>query len=170
MDYYEDNKAFFERMLKENYAYILTHAYKICNGKVMDGKDLAQDVFLKAWENIDKFDKSSKINPYLISIMRNLYIDSLRIKKRRGGYKQDIDTLPNTSLFSNNDLGVEKFEAQMEQDYILNSLTEDQRKVMELRCKEYRNKDIAEYLDCSEGRVANLILRARQRLNRQKRM
>jgi RNA polymerase sigma-70 factor (ECF subfamily) len=50
-------------------------------GSQGDAEDLAQEVFVKVWKNMAKFDQSKAFKPWLFQIARNASIDFLRKKK-----------------------------------------------------------------------------------------
>lgn len=52
-------------------------------GDVNSAADLAQEVFLKAFQGLQSFRKGSKFTTWLYSIARNRCLDELRSKKRR---------------------------------------------------------------------------------------
>ena len=53
-------------------------------GDVNSAVDLAQEIFVKAFQGIDGFRKGSKFTTWLYSITRNHCLDELRSRKRRG--------------------------------------------------------------------------------------
>ncbi|MGC9611227.1 MAG: RNA polymerase sigma factor [Minisyncoccia bacterium] len=60
------------------------HIYNFIRQYVRDEKraeDLTQDVFLKVWKNLDKFDPAMNFTSWLFRIARNTVIDFLRKKK-----------------------------------------------------------------------------------------
>jgi len=64
------------RYLKPIYNFIYRYA-----GNRQDAEDIAQDVFLRAWKSLKKFDRSKKFKTWIFSIARNAAIDWLRKKK-----------------------------------------------------------------------------------------
>ncbi|MEI8061682.1 MAG: RNA polymerase sigma factor [bacterium] len=70
----------FEDVLSE-YA---TPVYSFCVrliGNEDDAKDLSQDIFVKIWRNLEKYDASKSLKAWIFTIARNTCYDWLRKKK-----------------------------------------------------------------------------------------
>ncbi len=139
-----------------------------------DVEDLAQEVFLKVFRSIDKFDPSrAKFTTWVYTFVRNHCFDVL--KKRRiktttmhavGGEESDHDfpdqrELQPTQSADNAELGRRIGEA-------LETLVEDQRMAFVLR--EYERLDyreIASITGVNEGTVKSRLFRAKESLRKQ---
>lgn len=64
------------RHLKAIYNFVRKHI-----GDKKEAEDLSQEIFLKAWKNLKKFDRQKKFTVWLFKIARNSCIDHLRRKK-----------------------------------------------------------------------------------------
>ena len=82
------------------------HIYNFVRQSVRDSEvaeDLTQEVFVKAWKNIKKFDLDKKFKPWLFQIARNAIIDYLRKKKDvsfselEDVYDKDFDVVDDSS-------------------------------------------------------------------------
>src|SRR5437868_12064829 len=59
-----------------------------------DAKDVVQDVFIKAYENIQSFDTSRRFSPWIYRIAHNEFVNALKKKKAsRTIFTFDVDTL-----------------------------------------------------------------------------
>jgi len=65
-----------ERYLKLIYGFV----YKNVGGAA-DAEDITQEVFVKVWKNIKKFDQEKSFRPWIFQIAKNASIDFLRKKK-----------------------------------------------------------------------------------------
>ena len=65
-----------------NYAYYLA-------GNSSDASDLVQSAFMKALENISKYDPEKPFAPWLKSILHNLYVDSVKRYEKTHGVSMD---------------------------------------------------------------------------------
>ncbi len=139
-----------------------------------DSEDIAQEIFLKVFRTLDRFDKDRgvKFTTWVFTFVRNHCFDVLKKKRLR-----------TTSLQSENEDGedksweledgsgrrpeelVESTELGQQIELALASLGEEQRMVFVLR--EYEQLDlrsIAEVMDCSEGTVKSRLHRAKEAL------
>lgn len=59
-----------------------------------DAKDIVQDIFIKAYENIQSFDASRRFSPWIYRIAHNEFVNALKKRaSRRTIFAFDIDTL-----------------------------------------------------------------------------
>ena len=74
-----DNSAF--NFLVERYLRMIYNFTAKYIGNAKEAEDLAQEIFLKAWRSLKKFDPQRSFKTWLFSIARNVCIDYLRRKK-----------------------------------------------------------------------------------------
>ena len=65
-----------ERYLKLIYGFVYKNV-----GSEADAEDITQEVFVKIWKNIKKFDQEKNFKPWIFQIAKNTSIDFLRKKK-----------------------------------------------------------------------------------------
>jgi len=65
-----------ERYLKMIYRFVYRNI-----GSLPDAEDITQEVFLKMWKNLRKFDLNKSFKPWIFQIAKNASIDFLRKKK-----------------------------------------------------------------------------------------
>jgi RNA polymerase sigma-70 factor (ECF subfamily) len=65
-----------ERHFKMVYAFVYRNV-----GSETDAEDITQEVFVKVWKNIKKFDQNKDFKPWVFQIAKNTSIDFLRKKK-----------------------------------------------------------------------------------------
>ncbi len=74
-----ENKAIdtlIERYFKQIYGFVFKNV-----GVQGDAEDITQEVFVKVWKNLKKFDQKRDFKPWLFQIAKNSSIDFLRKKK-----------------------------------------------------------------------------------------
>lgn len=71
-------KLLVQRYLKPIYNF--SHKYA---GNAQDAEDLTQEVFVKVWKNIKKFDRNKNFKNWIFNIARNTAIDFLRKRKNK---------------------------------------------------------------------------------------
>jgi len=80
-------------VLVERYEPKLTRYAKKFLFDTEDGKDVVQEVFIKAYINIQSFDVEKKFSPWIYRIAHNEFINTLKKKKREPLLSFDFDTL-----------------------------------------------------------------------------
>lgn len=146
----------------------LERVYRFIYFRVSDdetAEDLTSQVFLKAWENLERYKVSS--SPYiawLYTIARNLVIDYYRTKK------ESLSLDDAVSVASEAQPPVEEVEVRLDLEAMrdaLHSLTEDQQQVLILRFIDgLPNENIAKMMNRKEGAIRALQMRALQTLSK----
>ncbi len=85
-----DEDAFFElvaryKHLMVNYIYRMVDDYELA-------VDLAQEVFLRVFRHVDRYDPNLKFSTWIYRIATNLAIDTLRKRNRRGKHVSTVTT------------------------------------------------------------------------------
>jgi RNA polymerase sigma-70 factor, ECF subfamily len=143
-------------------------------GNHHDAEDLAQDVFLKAFQSIHNFRGDSRISSWLHRIAVNTHIDSRRKKSTNmtTSYDDPEDdpgrfAAPVDSPAHNPHRNVEANRVQQDIEFALQALTPRERMVFVLRhYQDLALKEIAEAMDVSEGTVKSFLFRAIKKLQK----
>lgn len=69
-------EALIARYLKLIYSFVYKNV-----GSASDAEDITQEVFVKAWRNLKKFDQTRSFKPWVFQIAKNTSVDFLRKKK-----------------------------------------------------------------------------------------
>lgn len=143
-------------------AYI-ARVYRYIYFRVTDdhaAEDLTSQVFLKAWESLDRYQMSSSpFVAWLYTIAKNLVIDYYRTKKESVPL-EDVHTV--TSHETPVDEVESRFDLQAMRD-ALQFLTDDQQQVLILKfIAGLPNENIAKIMNKREGAVRALQMRALQ--------
>jgi RNA polymerase sigma-70 factor (ECF subfamily) len=147
-------------------AYI-ARVYRYVYFRVTDdhaAEDLTSQVFLKAWENLDRYQTgSSPFVAWLYTIARNLVIDYYRTKK-------ELVPLEDVHTLTSHETPVEEVEARFDLQAMrdaLQFLTEEQQQVLILKfIAGLPNENIAKIMNKREGAVRALQMRALQTMAR----
>ncbi len=78
--YLKGDKASLEILIKKYLKPIYFFVYKYV-GNVEEAEDITQDVFVKTWRNLKKFDRQKNFKTWIFSIAKNTSIDFIRRKK-----------------------------------------------------------------------------------------
>jgi RNA polymerase sigma-70 factor (ECF subfamily) len=160
--------AAFEQLFYKHQDRVYGVAYRMTNNEE-DALDLTQEIFLKAYQKIDKFKFSSAFSTWLYRLAVNLCIDELR-KRKRTANTMPLEEVANTGMdtCATMDTPEDHVISQDRERQIwnaINSLKEKERAIIVLRDIEGLSyKEIAEVLKCSLGRVKSRLHEAREKL------
>ncbi|MFO7323479.1 MAG: sigma-70 family RNA polymerase sigma factor [Chloroflexota bacterium] len=131
-----------------------------------EAEDAAQETFLKAFLNLQRYDPSRSFKTWLLSIASNHCID--RLRRRRMVWLSIDEPTPQLTLASDEPepeetiIGNQRSEAVQE---LINSLSPEYRAAVVLRYwYEYSYTEIADILDTTESAIKSRLFRARQML------
>ena len=131
----------------------------------LEAEDLTQEVFLKAYENIEKFRGEAKVSSWLYRIAYNL---SMNWSERRAGRETQLDDVLADNLPAPADASEELLEQQRQLALVKEALAgmpEKYRTVIDLYYfKERSYQEIADALAIPINTVKIRLLRAKERL------
>lgn len=142
-------------------------------GSEQDAADITQEVFLRAWKNLDSFRGDSSLSTWLYRVTSNLCVDFAR-KKAAEGMPTSIDDeespaadLADVSRMAQPEAAAENSELREELQFALAQLSEEHRRVVLLRdVAGMTYTDIARTLGLEEGTVKSRLARARASLRK----
>jgi RNA polymerase sigma-70 factor (ECF subfamily) len=153
----------FEELVKRHQRQIYALALKMVRNHE-DAADIAQDVFLKAYEVLGTFKKKSSFHTWLYRIAVNFCINHLRRDKEK--YHVELETyhaIQSARALENMDT----MELQDELNKAIKNLPEKQQATVLLRvCDGLPYKEIANILGCSIGTVKANYFHAVKNLRR----
>jgi len=134
-----------------------------------DAEELSQEIFLKIFENLHRYDGSYPLLAWVVSLARNLCIDRYRRKKRERSFRFVSDDAVAPMLTSGDDPGVEAIRKERTKllFWALGEVPEDLAEILVLRDLEGLAYDeIGKALDLPEGTVKSRLFRARAEVAR----
>jgi RNA polymerase sigma-70 factor (ECF subfamily) len=155
----------FKLLFEDNKRRILSLAYQYTKN-LEDSEDIVQDTFIKAYHSLEKFKIGADTNfsAWLYRIGINCSIDHLRKNKKQKDNimpTDDINGLSGPTDATNPDNTQHKREIREKLEQVLDTLTKRQRMIFILKhYQELSIKEIAEYMECSEGSVKKQLFRA----------
>jgi RNA polymerase sigma-70 factor (ECF subfamily) len=173
--YQQGDRSTFQYLVMKYETRVFNHCMRIVGDKE-ESADLTQEVFLKVFRNIEKYEHTYAFYTWLYRITVNCCIDYLREKKRR------IAKFPLTPIYSNDGaaetkeveipderFGPENRAINLELNRTLNealgSLPENLRSIIVLKEVEGLSyAEIADIVKCSLGTVKSRMHRARVQL------
>ena len=140
--------------------------YRMLSDRV-EAEDAAQEAFLRAYLNLQRYDPARSFKTWLLTIASNHCID--RIRRRRLTWLSIDDPLPNLTL-SSDEPEPESASIMREQSQaiqaVLGELSPDYRAAVVLRYwYDYSYTEIADILDTTESAIKSRLFRARQILS-----
>jgi RNA polymerase sigma-70 factor (ECF subfamily) len=139
-------------------------------GTNSDAEDIAQQVFVRVWKNLKRYEPRAKFTTWLLKITRNLVFNELRRRSRHPAVPLQSETdeeerpLKDENAVSP-DATLLEHELQEAVDAAIAQLPETQRMAVVLRrYEELSYEEIAEALDQSVSAVKSLLFRARTEL------
>lgn len=139
-------------------------------GSHHDAEDLAQDVFIKAFQSIHNLRPGRSFKSWLYGIARHTAIDALRKKYREPEFESSLSSLP--IEHANHQTPESSLSAREQYEKVwawTRLLPERQREVLWLKYSEnFSVKEIAQAISLTQVHVKVLLHRARKTLSEQK--
>lgn len=154
----------FDRLFYKYRDKIYRTAFRMINNQE-DALDLTQEIFLKAYKNINKYNFKSQFSTWLYKLAINVCIDELRKHKKSNEVLTDeipddrkSDTPEDIVLYEEQESLIWK---------ALDTLKEKERSIIVLREMEGLSyEEIANILGCSIGRVKSRLHESREKLKK----
>ncbi len=140
-----------------------------------DAWDLSQEVFIKAWQALPKFEAKAKFSTWLYRIAHNVVYDWVRKRKIESSGelndelfdREKIDSASMTTPSGGEppDDTLSRNELRVKIETALGKLSEEHREVVVLKdVQGLSYKEIADVMECSIGTVMSRLYYARQKL------
>ncbi|HZX10443.1 MAG TPA: RNA polymerase sigma factor [Acidobacteriota bacterium] len=159
-----DREAFY-MLFEKNKKMVFGLAFKYTKNK-QDAEDILQETFIKALNNLNKFQtkKYSSFSSWIYRIGVNCSIDFLRDKKRirenLSDWRLMDSTNPDSSL-TDPERKVSREDLKKKIELFLEDMPPRQKMAFVLKhFQQLKIREIAEYMECSEGSVKKQLFRA----------
>ena len=162
-----DDSAFTE-LMRRHYKGVVNYVYRFTNDRA-NSEDLAQEVFLRVYRSVKRYNPQAKFSTWLYKIATNLCITEVKSRNKEQSVSLD-EMQENTG-----DLGDSKSEDPSDPTYrreigtaifeALRSLPERERVAITL-CKyeDLPYEEVAEVIGCTIGAVKTYVHRGRMKL------
>ena len=133
-----------------------------------DVKDLVQDIFLKAYQNIQSFDVEMRFSPWIYRIAHNVFVDKIKKASRNPLVFVDFDTFLAHPVYDDIEHSAHE-RVQMRQmiDQALEKISPKYREVLVLYyLEELSYKEIADVLSVPISTAAIRLKRGREALGK----
>lgn len=156
----------FEKLVRQYDRRVLNIAFQIVQNP-QDAEDIYQEVWLKVHQQIQKFRSDSAFYTWLYRITVNTTISFA--KNRRKGIHQSIEkgsiSVASGDRQPDSDIQAEELRKKIQQG--LDRLSMKQRVIFTLKyIEDFKIKDIAHIVSCSEGTVKNTLFRSTEKMRK----
>lgn len=157
-----DEKAL-EILIKKYLKPIYSFVYKNV-GDAAQAEDITQEVFVKVWKNMKRFDQKKSFKPWIFQIAKNTSIDFLRKKKSIPFSKFENEKGQNVlmeSLSAESENLIENLDDKNVVAFVMKNLNDKEQKIITLRHSDGLSfKEIADVLKESINTVKSRYRRA----------
>jgi len=152
----------FETLVRRKTSKVYALCYRVINHPE-DAKDIAQLVFIKLWENLDKYDAQYAFDTWLYRMVTNVAIDFMRNRQSRDNAVNSNLRLVKTSSDPEQATIVLRKEVENVFNDVASVLTPKQKTVFVMReMQDISSPEIAKILGCRESTVRNHLFNARK--------
>ena len=157
----------FEEIVRRKSGKVYSLCYRIV-GNAEDAKDISQLVFVKLWENLDKYDAQFAFDTWLYRMVTNVGIDFLRSKQSRDQATNSSLRLVKTSVDETQTTSFQKKEVEEIFEQVTASLSPKQKTIFVMReMQDIPSAEISRILGCRESTVRNHLFNARKVMQEQ---
>jgi RNA polymerase sigma-70 factor (ECF subfamily) len=158
------DSAAFEQIILRYEARVMNVAARLL-GTRDDARDVAQEVFLRAFKYLHRLDVQKPVEPWLVRITVNVCRDAGRSRQRRRNTFVDVETPDPIDRSADPYAGLVRKQERVILQRALDCLPEKERLAIVLRDVEgFSTAEVAAILQSSETTVRSQISRARLRL------
>jgi len=148
----------FQNIYYKNYPNVIRLCLGYVNGREDLAKDLAQEVFIKVWQNLQSFRNNSNISTWIYRITVNTCLQELRRKKVK---HLTLNIAADKTI--NPD---EKEDQFMEMYRCINTLSSDNKTIILLELENVPQLEIAQITGISHQAVRTRIHRIKEQLSK----
>ena len=161
-----DSEAF-EQLVRRKTTKVYSLCYRII-GNAEDAKDISQLVFIKLWENLEKYDPAYAFDTWLYRIVTNVAIDFMRNKQSRENAVNSNLRLVKTSADAEQGVVVQRKEIEAVFADVSSVLSPKQKTIFVMnQMEDLPSAEIAKILGCRESTVRNHLCNARKLMQQQ---
>lgn len=157
----------FETLVRRKTSKVYALCYRVI-GNAEDAKDISQLVFLKLWENLEKYDPAYAFDTWLYRMVTNVAIDFMRNKQSRDNAVNSNLRLVKTAADAEQNVIVQRKEVESVFNDIADVLSPKQKTIFVMnQMEDLASSEIAKILGCRESTVRNHLFNARKLMQEQ---
>ena len=157
----------FETLVRRKTPKVFALCYRII-GNAEDAKDISQLVFLKLWENLEKYDAQYAFDTWLYRMVTNVAIDFMRNRQSRDNAVNSNLRLVRTSADPEQGVVVQHKEVEAVFEEVSATLSPKQKTIFVMnQMDDMPSAELARVLGCRESTVRNHLFNARKVMQQQ---
>jgi RNA polymerase sigma-70 factor, ECF subfamily len=157
----------FETLVRRKTSKVYALCYRVINNPE-DAKDIAQLVFIKLWENLDKYDAQYAFDTWLYRMVTNVAIDFMRNRQSRDNAVNSNLRLVKTASDPEQATEIQRKEVETVFHDVSSVLSPKQKTVFVMKeMQDIPSPEIAKILGCRESTVRNHLFNARKLMQQQ---
>ena len=135
-------------------------------GNAQDAEDLLQDLYLKLWQKRDDLPDEAMEQAYLVTMMRNLFIDQRRLKHLDASAELKSEDGPPDERSLESQIDARDEVRQMEG--LISELSERDAKIIQMHVVDDRSyEEIERDTGLSQGNIRIIVMRTKKKLKEQ---
>ena len=155
----------FKQRFMPHYRLLYRVAYQL-TGNAQDAEDLLQDLYLKLWQKRDDLPDEAMNAAYLVTMIRNLFIDQRRLKHLDDSAELKNDDGPPNEQSLDRQIDAKDEAQQMEG--LISQLPERDAKIIQMHILEDRSyEEIERDTGLSQGNIRIIVMRTKKKLKQQ---
>src|SRR4051812_40914867 len=163
----QGDDAAFETLVRRKTSKVYGLCYRVI-GNGEDAKDISQLVFIKLWENLEKYDPQYAFDTWLYRMVTNVAIDFMRNKQSRENAVNSNLRLVKTSADAEQGVNVQRKEVESVFNEVATVLSPKQKTIFVMnQIEDMPSAEIARILGCRESTVRNHLFNARKLMQAQ---
>ena len=155
----------FKRRFMPHYRLLYRVAYHL-TGNAQDAEDLLQDLYLKLWQKRDDLPDEAMREAYLVTMMRNLFVDQRRLKHVDASAELKNEEGPPDERSLDRQIDARDEVRQMEG--LIRQLSERDAKIIQMHLVDDRSyEEIERDTGLSQGNIRIIVMRTKKKLKQQ---
>ena len=155
----------FKQRFMPHYRLLYRVAYHL-TGNAQDAEDLLQDLYLKLWQKRDDLPDEAMRDAYLVTMIRNLFVDQRRLKRIDASEDIEAHASPPDERSLDEQIGSRDEVQQVEG--LIRQLSERDAKIIQMHLMEDRSyEEIESDTGLSQGNIRIIVMRAKKKLKQQ---
>lgn len=158
-----DSREFKQRFMP-HHKLLYRVAYHL-TGNQQDAEDLLQDMYLKLWQKRDNLPNEATKETYLISMMRNLFVDQRRLKRLDTSELKNEDSPPDERSM---DHQIDAKDEAQQMVGLIQQLPERDARIIKMHLmEEHSYEEIEQDTGLSQGNIRIIVMRSKKKLKEQ---